>query len=378
MRPKVDANMREGRVAIPSTAPKRAAAQCFQGYDSDATDSFGDNESETERLERYPERRPSPGKTAHRMRTQLQQAQLRSSGKKALKAEMDGECGGLALRSARRVAVAKESKLEVMPEILPEADGVEDEDAKPGSGQVFLDGVDAKRSWDAVMRARREVLRLTDPDADSSQLPKSDMGLFALLPGELRNRIYRFALVEGESEPFLVNMDKETCNLGRCVHMRLPTAVPGLLSACKLIRSEAMPVFIAENSFKFDDELVKARCVANWLRAIGVYASLLSKVILDLVCWEFPNGYSLLVGNGKVALHYEMTLLYMSKRKHGRWTLDINREISDKALMECVRLGEFVATLNREILTKGKAKELALLEFVWSDWLAKLVYICRK
>ena len=392
--------MRTRRPAIPTAAQKRAAANSFNKYDEDDPDSLTESESESERLERYPSvRKALPHETARRMRQQLRDASRRRSGRKAMKAEMEQDGGRrLSLRSREVVyggekmdvdgegeaegedggqsEVKVPSALDVMPRDLGDVDGAEDDESKPGTGQVFLDRDVAQQKWDAVMRARRAVLAQTEDDAHPSNLPSSDMGLFARLPGELRNRIYRFALVEGDNTPFLISMQKETCNLGACIHMRMPTAVPGILNVCQQIRAESMPIFIAENSFKFDAEIVKARCVANWLRVIGSYGALLSKVILDVVSWEVPRGVRA-VSNEKVGVHYEMALRWKTFPQD-RWSLHMDTELVAKAASETGVLHEYVDKLNMEMERAGKAKEVALRDFVWSDWLAHCVWICRK
>lgn len=392
--------MRTRRPPIPTAAQKRAAAKSFNMYDENDPDSLRESESETERLERYPSvPKALPHETAQRMRQQLRDASRRRSGRKAMKAEMEVEAGDrLSLRSKEvvfgreKIDVDGEGEAEAddesqsedevmlvmdaMPHDLGDVDGAEDDESKPGTGQVFLDRDVAQQKWDAVMRARRAVLTQTEDDAYTSNLPRSNMGLFALLPGELRNRIYRFALFEGDNALFLISMQKETCNLGACIHMRMPTAVPGILSVCRQTRAESMPIFIAENSFKFDAEIVKARCVANWLRVIGPYGALLSKVVLDVVSWEVPASVRA-VSNEKVGVHYEMALSW-KKFPQDRWSLHLDKELVAKATTECRILDEYVEKLNMEMAREGKIKEVALRDFVWSDWLAHCVWICRK
>lgn len=372
--------MRPKQTNVLTRAQKRAASESFREYDPDAADSSTESESETERLERYPAKaKPSPRKRSGQMLEHLREARHRATGKHALRDEMEEEGRGLAVRTQRaRVAKRDVAKLEVMPDVLDDPMEMDDDDKKPGSGQVFIDGKKSKRTWDAVMRARRAVVARSETDDGASNLPKSDVGFFASLPGELRNRIYRFALVEGDNQPFRVNMEAGTCNLGACVHMRMPTAMPGILSVCKQIRAEAMPIFIAENSFKFDDQLVKARCVANWIRVIGPYDKLLSKVILDLVCWKFPPGpHAAGTVQEKVGVHYEMALRWKTQPE-GRWSLHTDHDIVHKATSEWSTLDHYIDSLNKETASGRKAKEEALRDFVWSDWLAKLVYICRK
>lgn len=363
---------------IPTAAQKRTAAACFRGWNEDDIDSPTESESEAERQSRYPnKRKPSPRKSSRHMRQQLRQVSSRASGKKALKAEMDDENRGMALRTRSAVAEREREKatsLDAMPRVLAQVAGADDDESKPGSGQVFVDGAGLSK-MQRIMMVRRAIIAQTEADSNTSNIPKSDMGLFASLPGELRNRIYRFALVEGDRKPFTVTMEPETCNLGACIHMRLPTALPGILSTCAQIRAEAMPIFIAENSFKFDAEVVKARCVANWLRVIGHYGCLLSKVVLDVVSWEVPANLRM-TSTAKMGVHYEMTLRWKTWPSD-RWSLMVDEGIRSKASKEVEVLEGYVWTLNEEI-GKGKAKEEVLRAFVWSDWLANCVYLCRK
>ena len=58
--------------------------------------------------------------------------------------------------------------------------------------------------------------------------------LLLALPGELRNRIYDYCLIE---EDIWVTRD---------------TKPPGLLSACRRIREETRPIWFGDNTFKFD------------------------------------------------------------------------------------------------------------------------------
>ncbi|KAI7476404.1 hypothetical protein KC351_g9469 [Hortaea werneckii] len=77
-----------------------------------------------------------------------------------------------------------------------------------------------------------------------------------LLPPELRNRIYDFALL---SDPHL-SID------GRHTFLQLPPAIfPGLLHTCKRIEREAAPVFYGRVTFWYDG----TPSLLKWLHAIG-------------------------------------------------------------------------------------------------------------
>lgn len=135
-----------------------------------------------------------------------------------------------------------------------------------------------------------------DTSAILSKVVRSKMGRFALLPGELRNKIYRHALVnefvifpvtgmfEVEGE-FAVKGIPNQCNLGPCSHTRLSQEVPELLSTCKQIRHEALPILLAENKIHFDSKTVRYRCTGNFLRSLGPYARFIRHVTLDIMVW---------------------------------------------------------------------------------------------
>ncbi|GIZ48959.1 hypothetical protein CKM354_001200200 [Cercospora kikuchii] len=73
------------------------------------------------------------------------------------------------------------------------------------------------------------------------------------LSGELRNRIYRLCLVEPDSV-IVASINREDVNDGTSVAsntrwtVRLPHQ-PQILSTCKTIRTEALPIWYGENTF---------------------------------------------------------------------------------------------------------------------------------
>lgn len=69
------------------------------------------------------------------------------------------------------------------------------------------------------------------------------------LPGELRNRIYRAALLED-------HIDVENA----CF------AEPGLLRTCKMIRHETGPIFYAENMFEIEVRDYDSAAIVKWTK----------------------------------------------------------------------------------------------------------------
>lgn len=96
-----------------------------------------------------------------------------------------------------------------------------------------------------------------------------------MIPGEIRNRIYRFSLLDKyDGVSITIKMVPNTCAIGKCLHSEARTALPGLLTTCRQIRSEAASIYFCENHcFQFDDQVVQQGCVPNWFRCIGEYIS---------------------------------------------------------------------------------------------------------
>lgn len=242
------------------------------------------------------------------------------------------------------------------------------------SGNVF-------REWQVLRQ--REVARPTfDPDG-ATEL--KTLGLFASLPGELRNRIYRLVLVMPLPLPlpYPFVMRVKTCALGACVHSRLPTAVEGILSSCRQIRLEAMPIFLAENvGFRFDARVVEARCPAHWIRALGPYARLLRRVVLEVAVYRCAGGMEM----------HEMVLTCPLGHgwAHGegmdvQWVQDdrvievaIRKAIAEKAEEQCRRVEGHVGELNDQLRVGSVKVEEALRAIVGSDWMADVIWKCRK
>lgn len=223
--------------------------------------------------------------------------------------------------------------------------------------------------------ARRAASAITSPESPISDNNWFEqMGLFGRLSGELRNHIYYFALVRADG-PYPIVMQPGTCSQGPCTHMNLDTAVPGLLSASREISRETIPIFCAGNtSFRFDAATVRARCPANWLRALKNYASYLRQITLAIVCWEPVAPHT----NERGFREHELRI-YCPTSSHGAgaFAISCDAELSTKAAQQCDKLDEHVKAVNRRF-ERGEKVEQLLLELVWSDLMADLVYLCGK
>ena len=210
-------------------------------------------------------------------------------------------------------------------------------------------------------RSRRIAATRDDP-------PPSNMGVFARLPGELRNQIYRFALVEPPGTPHTLTMQPgpgpagpcSTCDHGPCSHAKLRTGLPGLLNASRQLRTEALPLFLAENDFAFDARTTRARCGHGWLATLGPYARLVRGLELRVGVRtrqpdrEFPIGLTRAPGGD------------------GRLLVSIGLTLRERAPKECRRLKAFVAELNRTMAGCEWVERADRV--VWSDLLADLVF----
>ena len=247
-----------------------------------------------------------------------------------------------------------------------------DSSALTGNGSPF-------HTWQ-LQRQQRSAPTPSNPD-QATEL--ATMGLFALLPGELRNRIYRLILLMDSPQPYPICMPSKTCNLGPCVHARLPTGVPGLLSTCRQIRNEAMPIFLAENGgFSFEASLVTCRCPANWIRALAWYARLIKMVVLGVNVQQSSGGVEMhdieltCPQSAILALNEEGAML---GREMGGFGIKIGDEMKVKAPEQCEKIRKHVLELNARLTAGAEVRtEEVLREFVGSDWMADVVWKCKK
>ncbi|KAK4960137.1 hypothetical protein LTR10_003028 [Elasticomyces elasticus] len=200
----------------------------------------------------------------------------------------------------------------------------------------------------------------------------SDMGLFSLLPGELRNFIYRLAFVPPpEEQPVLISGSDLVCGLGACIHKRAPIAAPAIASTCSQIRNELMPIYTTECEFRFDAVMVRNRCVHSWVLSMNTYARLITKVTLEVLQLT-RNG----PGLGTDSQLGTITIECPAGRSDGRFEIAFSTHIP-KEKIDDSKLVELVRGLNEDADAKrGRASKLAFI--MGSDELAELVFRCKK
>ncbi|CAK1364200.1 unnamed protein product [Cercospora beticola] len=158
-----------------------------------------------------------------------------------------------------------------------------------GDGDVFSDKKDAigpinsefgqkllmaKEAFERMQTAHKESKRAT---------PKSDIGTLKKLPGEIRNEIYRLAVLEPDGE-VMVSLEDFTCRGGPCFHRKATYNLPGIINTCRQIRAECGPICFAEHdAFVFDADVVHQRCVGNYIRSVGHYIDLVKKFKFQLL-----------------------------------------------------------------------------------------------
>ena len=96
--------------------------------------------------------------------------------------------------------------------------------------------------------------------------PEAPKHTLLTLPPEMRNRIYRSALIEPQN--ILIREDKDTLHHRhpRPLQMKPPQTEPPLLSTCRQIRKEALDIYYQENTFSIHIESCEANYYFRWCR----------------------------------------------------------------------------------------------------------------
>lgn len=116
-----------------------------------------------------------------------------------------------------------------------------------------------------------------------------DNSSFAKLSGELRNRIYEYALREGDGEQETIDLEQGwfDCPFHRCrvmneartgfVHPLDPLRITGLPFASKAIRRESVRLYYHLNSFYFETDYLKSKHkdrimerLMEWVQRVGL------------------------------------------------------------------------------------------------------------
>lgn len=248
------------------------------------------------------------------------------------------------------------------------------------SGAVVLDWSKRIRSNPAYARywnwqSERAVSKQPARNATTpSHASQSEIGFFALLPGELRNKVYRLALIE-EDGVFTIRGHANQCSLGPCTHTKLSLTVPGLLNTCKQIRYESMPIFLSEHVIKFDARTVRCRCTGNFIRSLGPLARFIESVALEIMVWTLHQHIPRHPVPTRAGLRTQQPFEIKIERpasSQRRFSVNIDNVIQAHLWKET----QLLLTHAKELDERAEIEEMAqlLLEFVWSDWMAELVY----
>ncbi|KXT08060.1 hypothetical protein AC579_7981 [Pseudocercospora musae] len=206
------------------------------------------------------------------------------------------------------------------------------------------------------------------PVSYKNDCPESDIGkYFYKLPGELRNRIYRLAVLQ-ETKTVEISTKPETCSQGACIHTKTSFNVPGIANTCRQMRWEVMPIFVAENdTWAFDAGVVHNCCVGNTIRSLGDYADLIPQfeLAINRPLWNRDSftGYAT----------YRFTLF---PPKHpiakGQWTL-VQVEEDGRVICDCAPR-KLLMAMDSQREPVGKA----VISFVEADEWADFVWRVRK
>jgi hypothetical protein len=159
------------------------------------------------------------------------------------------------------------------------------------------------------------------------------------------------------------------------MHSLTEDNVPGLAQTCAQMRWEVLPIFMAENpSVHFDAGTTQQSCVGNWLRSLGSYADLVSKmtVTLERPMWDGDSfvGYA----------SYLFTIVAPKKEAEGNKAV---RSASEQGVQEAGKicdcpLKKLLKAMNKK-WTGGERRTGKLLgEFVDSEEFADFVFKVKK
>ncbi|KAK5107353.1 hypothetical protein LTR62_001369 [Meristemomyces frigidus] len=223
-------------------------------------------------------------------------------------------------------------------------------------------------------RWQAHQLRQGEPTSKTSNIAPI-MGLFSLLPGELRNVIYRLAFVPppGEQPVRVVGSDL-ICGRGACTHRKASVAAPAVASTCRQLRNEIMPIYCAENEFHFDATMVRNRCVHAWAESMNTYVRLIKRITLDVLVL---SRMSLANGGGTRSRTSEITVTCPVARTDGKFEVTFSANFPEEKL-EASELESLIETMNDGEEFKDCGFEEKLFSLLQSDELAELVFRCKK
>ena len=115
--------------------------------------------------------------------------------------------------------------------------------------------------------------------------PQRALSRLESLPGELRNRIYYYAVVQEQPIIDTTLIESRSYNIPGTIVDKLTLTwrhtEPALAKACKLFRHEVLSIFYTENTFvltpnPYDADRVRGKQAHDWVRSTGKYSSMIS------------------------------------------------------------------------------------------------------
>lgn len=115
-----------------------------------------------------------------------------------------------------------------------------------------------------------------DKETHRAAKPPQQIMTLLRLPGEIRNRIYRYAIVQDTP----IVLYSTSTAYGRCKFFS--NAICNLSSVCRTTREEVRSIFYEENTFTFTAATLSPAAVATFERVCGSSAGKISSVTFKL------------------------------------------------------------------------------------------------
>jgi hypothetical protein len=115
-----------------------------------------------------------------------------------------------------------------------------------------------------------DTKQLTDPTEDiinNEQSSQLDSMLLSKVPRELRDKIYRHAVVENSAITIAVTRSKVSGEKRGRLHIEHP-----LMAACKQTHREVAKIYYLENTFRITDALLEPRAISELNRLLRLWA----------------------------------------------------------------------------------------------------------
>ncbi|EME49152.1 hypothetical protein DOTSEDRAFT_49466 [Dothistroma septosporum NZE10] len=216
----------------------------------------------------------------------------------------------------------------------------------------------------------------TRPTTRPAQQRRRPRATFFSLPGELRNKIYRLALVKGRT----IVLDADQLEL-------LERGDPALLRSNNRVKAEAHRIYFEENMFRFTNESLTSSGITTFRLAIGNAYKNLKQI-------SVRRSYQ--IGDMKpIVIAYHASIQYITERGKKRPKIVIDRPRDEKMPFPGIRSkmrGRCQEPCRCEVDTMARAWQLSdessglmLLEFL-NEYTERIntaathaeIQVCRK